>query len=181
MCLSRQSGVGQTDHIREQIADIEKIEQAGYSYRTSDGIYFDTSKLPRYGYLARLDREGLDRGGAGRYRRENAVPPISRSGNSVRPINSGKMEWGQSPGGVDSRAGILSVPRWLQKYLGPSLRHPLRRKRSYSGASYQRDCPSRDLLRGPRLANYWLHGYFLETDKEKDDEVVRFPFCDCRH
>ncbi|MBI3326559.1 MAG: hypothetical protein HYZ81_07640 [Nitrospinae bacterium] len=29
---------------------------------TSDGIYFDTSKLPNYGYLARLAIEGLRAG-----------------------------------------------------------------------------------------------------------------------
>src|SRR5512147_254632 len=44
-----------TDHIPEQIAAIQRIETNGFTYRTSDGIYFDTAKLPDYGYLARLD------------------------------------------------------------------------------------------------------------------------------
>src|ERR1043166_10038151 len=44
-----------TDHIPEQIAFIADIERKGYTYRTSDGIYFDTSKQSDYGYLARLD------------------------------------------------------------------------------------------------------------------------------
>src|SRR5512137_473230 len=35
-----------TDHIPEQIAFIQCIEARGYTYRTSDGIYFDTSRLP---------------------------------------------------------------------------------------------------------------------------------------
>ncbi len=47
-----------TDHIREQITFIKCIEEKGYTYRTSDGIYFDTTKLPDYGYLARLNIEG---------------------------------------------------------------------------------------------------------------------------
>ena len=51
-----------TDHIPEQIAFIADIEKNGYTYRTSDGIYFDTSKQPDYGYLARLDKAGLDAG-----------------------------------------------------------------------------------------------------------------------
>src|SRR3954465_9181351 len=33
-----------TDHIAEQIAFIQDIEGKGYTYRTSDGVYFDTSK-----------------------------------------------------------------------------------------------------------------------------------------
>ncbi|MCX8063399.1 MAG: class I tRNA ligase family protein, partial [Anaerolineales bacterium] len=51
-----------TDHIREQIEFIECIERKGFTYRTSDGIYFDTSKLKDYGFLARLDVEGLQAG-----------------------------------------------------------------------------------------------------------------------
>ena len=51
-----------TDHIGEQIEFIADIEKNGYTYRTSDGVYFDTSKQPDYGYLARLDRAGLDAG-----------------------------------------------------------------------------------------------------------------------
>ncbi|WP_395707317.1 class I tRNA ligase family protein [Casimicrobium huifangae] len=37
-----------TDHIAEQISFIEEIEKKGYTYRTSDGIYFDTAKQPSY-------------------------------------------------------------------------------------------------------------------------------------
>src|SRR5256714_10921011 len=51
-----------TDHIPEQIEFIADIEKNGYTYRTSDGIYFDTSKQPDYGYLARLDKAGLEAG-----------------------------------------------------------------------------------------------------------------------
>jgi cysteinyl-tRNA synthetase len=35
-----------TDHIREQIGFIADIEKNGFACRTSDGIYFDTSRKP---------------------------------------------------------------------------------------------------------------------------------------
>ncbi|MCG2693681.1 cysteine--tRNA ligase [Candidatus Parcubacteria bacterium] len=41
-----------TDHIKEQIALIKKLEEKGYTYKTSDGIYFDTSRLKDYGKLS---------------------------------------------------------------------------------------------------------------------------------
>lgn len=41
-----------TDHIAEQIAMVERLEKNGFTYRTSDGVYFDTSKLPEYGRLS---------------------------------------------------------------------------------------------------------------------------------
>src|SRR5688572_15031416 len=51
-----------TDHIAEQIAFIADLEGKGYTYATGDGIYFDTSRQPDYGFLARLDRNGLQAG-----------------------------------------------------------------------------------------------------------------------
>ena len=51
-----------TEHIQEQINLIKKLEDRGYTYITSDGIYFDTSKFPRYADFAKLDIEGLRAG-----------------------------------------------------------------------------------------------------------------------
>ncbi|MDP2908121.1 MAG: class I tRNA ligase family protein [Nanoarchaeota archaeon] len=51
-----------TEHIKEQIEMIKKLEEKGYTYKTDDGIYFDTSKLEDYGRLARLKVEDLEAG-----------------------------------------------------------------------------------------------------------------------
>src|SRR3989344_2460714 len=51
-----------TDHIKEQIEIIEKLEKRGLTYKTSDGIYFNTSKFKDYGKLAKLKKEGLQAG-----------------------------------------------------------------------------------------------------------------------
>jgi cysteinyl-tRNA synthetase len=41
-----------TEHIGEQIDMVAALEKNGFAYRTADGIYFDTSKLPDYGRLS---------------------------------------------------------------------------------------------------------------------------------
>ncbi|MFA6160736.1 MAG: cysteine--tRNA ligase [Patescibacteria group bacterium] len=41
-----------TDHIEEQIKLIQLLEEKGFTYKTSDGIYFDTAKFPDYGKLS---------------------------------------------------------------------------------------------------------------------------------
>src|SRR4051794_34929570 len=51
-----------TDHISDQIEFIADLERKGFTYRTSDGLYFDTSRQPDYGFLARLDKAGLEAG-----------------------------------------------------------------------------------------------------------------------
>jgi len=48
-----------TEHIDQQIELTKKLEEGGYTYQTEDGIYMDTSKVPDYGKLAKLDIEGL--------------------------------------------------------------------------------------------------------------------------
>jgi len=40
-----------SDYIKEDISLIKKLEKKGYSYITSDGVYFDTAKMPDYGVL----------------------------------------------------------------------------------------------------------------------------------
>jgi len=44
-----------TDHIKEQIALIQRLEQKGFTYVAGGNVYFDTSKLEDYGKLARLN------------------------------------------------------------------------------------------------------------------------------
>lgn len=51
-----------TDYIDQQIELILSLENKGYTYTIDDGVYFDTSKFPRYSELARLDIKGLEEG-----------------------------------------------------------------------------------------------------------------------
>lgn len=44
-----------TDHIKEMEEYVKEIVENGYGYETSKGIYFDTSKLPSYGELSKID------------------------------------------------------------------------------------------------------------------------------
>jgi cysteinyl-tRNA synthetase len=44
-----------SDYIPEQIELIKALEEKGFAYKTSDGIYFDTSKFPNYGELGGLN------------------------------------------------------------------------------------------------------------------------------
>ena len=44
-----------TEHIKEQIKLIQKLEKKGFTYIAGGNVYFDTSKLDDYGKLARLD------------------------------------------------------------------------------------------------------------------------------
>jgi cysteinyl-tRNA synthetase len=40
-----------SDYVKEDIELVQKLQERGYAYKTSDGIYFDTAKMPDYGIL----------------------------------------------------------------------------------------------------------------------------------
>lgn len=102
----------ETDHIPEQIELIKCIERKGFTYRTSDGIYFDTLKLSDYGHLARLNIEGLQAGrrvevGEKRNSTDFALWKFSEA------TQKRQMKWnGTAHGALVSLAGTLNVRRW---------------------------------------------------------------------
>ncbi len=51
-----------SEHIPAQIALIATLVEKGYAYETSDGVYFDVARFPRYGALGGIDREGQQEG-----------------------------------------------------------------------------------------------------------------------
>ncbi|OGH64880.1 MAG: cysteine--tRNA ligase [Candidatus Magasanikbacteria bacterium RIFCSPHIGHO2_01_FULL_41_23] len=51
-----------TDHIPEQISQVQILIDKGLTYETNDGIYFDTTKIADYGKLARLNKQTLKTG-----------------------------------------------------------------------------------------------------------------------
>ena len=51
-----------TEHIKEQIDMIKILEKKGFTYETSDGIYFDSSKFSDYGKLSRKKIDKLQAG-----------------------------------------------------------------------------------------------------------------------
>ncbi|MBR1801794.1 cysteine--tRNA ligase [Candidatus Saccharibacteria bacterium] len=51
-----------TDYIDEDIKLVDELTRKGYTYETSDGVYFDTSKFPTYADFARLDLDHLKAG-----------------------------------------------------------------------------------------------------------------------
>ncbi len=53
-----------TEYINEQIKMVQELEKKGYTYRTHDGIYYDTSKFADYGKLGGLSDAELKAGDA---------------------------------------------------------------------------------------------------------------------
>ncbi len=153
-----------TDLIKEQIAFAKVLEEKGFLYKISDGMYFDTSKDPDYGALALLDRKG-----AASVARIETNPekrnPADFAVWKFSPADSKRdMEW-ESPWGKGFPGWHLECSVISMKHLGETfdihtggidhltVHHPneMAQSKAYSGKLQ---------------ANYWLHNNFI-NDKNK--------------
>ena len=108
--------MSRNDHIKEQIADIQKIEAKGLTYQTSDGVT-DTAKQDGYGYLARLDVEGL-RSGARVDIGEKRNPTDFALWKFSPEDEKRQMQW-ESPWGIGFPGWHIECSAMSTKYLGP--------------------------------------------------------------
>jgi cysteinyl-tRNA synthetase len=153
-----------TDHIREQIDFIADIEKKGFTYRTSDGIYFDTAKQPGYGHLARLDVKGLEAGkrvdlGEKRSATDFALWKFSPAGEKRQ------MEW-DSPWGKGFPGWHIECSAMAQKYLGDYFDIHCGGE-DHIPVHHTNEIAQTEARVGTRLANFWLHGYFLLSNDAK--------------
>ncbi len=153
-----------TDHIAEQIEGIQQIEAKGLAYTTSDGIYFDTAKDPDYGYLARLDREGLQAGARVDQGEKRSVTDFALW--KFSPADEQRqMEW-DSPWGKGFPGWHIECSAMAAKYLGPLFDIHCGGK-DHIPIHHSNEIAQSQACYGTRLSNYWMHGYFLQTDKSK--------------
>lgn len=153
-----------TEHIPEQIEAIRCIEAKGFTYRTSDGIYFDTSRFPGYGRLARLDITGLQAGvrvdmGEKRHPTDFALWKFSPSDHKRQ------MEW-ESPWGVGFPGWHIECSAMSAKYLGPFFDIHCGGE-DHISVHHTNEIAQTEACHGTHLANYWLHGHFLQLDEAK--------------
>ncbi|MFO1317098.1 MAG: cysteine--tRNA ligase [Burkholderiales bacterium] len=153
-----------TDHIREQVEFIADLERNGYTYTTSDGVYFDTSKQPDYGHLARLDVHGLDAGrrvDVGEKRR----PTDFALWKFSPPGERRQMEW-DSPWGKGFPGWHIECSAMAQKYLGDYFDIHCGGE-DHIPVHHTNEIAQTEARVGTRLANFWMHGYFLLLDNAK--------------
>ncbi len=106
-----------TDHIKEQINIIKKLEKKGYVYRLKDGIYFDTSKIKNYGKLAGAKKRTLKAGArVEMVEGKKNISDFALWKFSPKDIKR-QMEW-NSPWGIGFPGWHTECIAMAKKYLG---------------------------------------------------------------
>ncbi|MFZ5932763.1 MAG: cysteine--tRNA ligase [Patescibacteria group bacterium] len=157
-----------TDHIAEQIALIKRIEEKGLTYKTKDGIYFDTQLFEeksgkKYGELSTLDviKEGarVEPNPEKRNPRDFALWKFS-----VKP-GERQMEW-ESPWGLGFPGWHIECSAMSMKYLGESFDihaggEDLRQ------THHPNEIAQAEAATDKPFVKYWLHTTFLKVDGKR--------------
>ncbi|MGV8152286.1 MAG: cysteine--tRNA ligase [Candidatus Nanoarchaeia archaeon] len=153
-----------TEHIKEQIELVKKLEEKGYTYKTSDGVYFDTSKFKKYADFAKLKIEGLEAGkridlGEKRNKTDFALWKFSQEKGKRQ------QEW-KSPWGIGFPGWHIECSAMSMKYLGDTID-------IHTGGidhipiHHTNEIAQSEAATEKKFVNYWLHSAFLTIKGEK--------------
>ena len=152
-----------TDHIKEMLEMVKKIMKNGYAYETSTAIYFDVSKLDKYGMLSGIN---LDEQKAGA--RVDVDPEKRNPYDFALWIKAPKehlMKW-DSPWGPSYPGWHIECSAMSTKYLGEEFD-------IHTGGidliqtHHENEIAQNIGACGKIPAHYWLHGEYLLIDGGK--------------
>lgn len=154
-----------TDHIKEQLALIKILEQKGYTYRTSDGIYFDTAKYPPYGKLGKINLAGLKEGARVEQNTEKRRLTDFALWKFSRPEEARQQEW-PSPWGVGFPGWHIECSAMSMKYLGETFD-------IHTGGidhipiHHNNEIAQSEAATGKPFVRFWLHNAFVNIEGAK--------------
>lgn len=149
-----------TAHIPEMIALVKTLEEKGYTYRTSDGIYYDTSKFPHYDALVGRSRlEGLRGGARVEMSAEKRNPTDFALWKFSPKDKKRQMEW-DSPWGVGFPGWHVECSAMAMKYLGKTVDIHCGGI-DHVSVHHTNEIAQSEAATGQKYVNYWVHGEFL--------------------
>jgi len=154
-----------TDHIDEQIDMVHHLMENGFAYETTDGIYFDTTKVNDYGKLAGLDKQEL-RPGARVEMGEKKNPHDFALWKFTKAGEARQMEW--------DAFGRKGFPGWHVECSAMSMKYLGDHFDIHAGGvdhiqvHHTNEIAQSESMTGKKpWVNYWLHGEFLLLEEDK--------------
>lgn len=154
-----------TDNIPEQIEFIKKLENKGLTYKIDDGVYFDTSKLPDYGKLARLNIKDLKEGARVESNPQKKNPTDFALWKFSPKDKQRDMEW-ESPWGKGFPGWHLECSALIEKYLGETIDIHCGGI-DHIPVHHTNEIAQSEAVHHKPLANYWVHTNHIQVDGKK--------------
>ncbi len=153
-----------TEHIKEIIDFVQKLQRNGFAYETADGVYYDISKFPDYGRLSGIrvrEQKTGTRVDTDKYEKDKtqdfALWKKQKPNEPAWP-----SPWGKGRPGWHIECSVMST-----KYLGE-------RFDIHAGAvdlvfpHHENEIAQSEAATGKKpFVRYWLHAGFLNVEGQK--------------
>jgi len=158
-----------TDHIKDQIELIKKIEKNGYSYigKETGNVYFDVSKFKDYGKIAKLKLKRLKPSARIEVDPDKKNPRdfilwFTIKGSKFKGhILKWKSPWGEGWPGWHIECSAMSM-----KYLGDHFDIHTGGE-DHIPVHHTNEIAQSESATGKKFVNYWMHESFLTSKGEK--------------
>jgi cysteinyl-tRNA synthetase len=147
-----------SENITEDVAFIQKLQEKGFTYKTSDGIYFDTAKDPQYGKLGGISTDDSHARVTQNSEKKNFKDFALWKFNDKLGYPS---PWGQGFPGWHIECSAMS-----EKYLGEHFD-------IHTGGAdlapihHNNEIAQSESAHGHPFVNYWLHNAFVNVESTK--------------
>lgn len=154
-----------TDYITQDIELVDLLTKKGYTYETSDGVYYDTSKFPGYGDFAKLDITGLKAGARIKLSNEKKHPTDFAIWKFIQPDEKHAMRW--------DYLGRPGYPGWhleCSTIIHAELGEPIDIHTGgidHIPVHHTNEIAQSEAAFEKTLAHYWLHCNHLTSDGKK--------------
>ena len=152
-----------TEHIPEMIEFVQALQEKGYAYEITDGIYYDIGKFPSYG---KLSGQVLDEKEAGARVEENSEKRHPADFALWKKADKNHiMQW-PSPWGMGFPGWHIECSAMSRKYLGEVFD-------IHSGGidavpvHHENEIAQNEARAEKKTVNYWMHGEFMMVDGGK--------------
>ncbi|MFA6339003.1 MAG: cysteine--tRNA ligase [Candidatus Paceibacterota bacterium] len=149
-----------SEHISDNIELIKRLEEKGFAYKTSDGVYFDTFKFEGYGKLGNINIEKLKEGA-----RVVANPEKKHHTDfAVWKFNE-KLGW-DSPWGKGFPGWHIECSSMSMKYLGETFD-------IHTGGidhipvHHNNEIAQSEAATGKPFVHYWIHANFITVEGQR--------------
>jgi cysteinyl-tRNA synthetase len=148
-----------SDYIPEQIQLIKSLEEKGYTYETSDGVYFDISRFPQYGRLGNINLNELKSGARVETNTEKRHPA------DFAVWKKGELGW-------ESRWG-RGFPGWHVECSAMAMATLGKTIDIHTGGidhihtHHNAEIAQSEAATGKQFVNHWMHAEFITIDNTK--------------
>ena len=148
-----------SEYIKQQISLIKTLEEKGFTYETSDGVYFDISKFPTYGRLGNINLEKLQSG-----------TRIEENAEKKHPADF--AVWKKSELGWPSRWGT-GFPGWHMECSAMAMTTLGKQIDIHTGGEdlqythHNAEIAQCEAVTKKKFTKYWIHNAFITIDQGK--------------